>query len=199
MKLHVTDLDSFQWYKKIESMTKDEMIGRLLRTEPPNEKMRMGTAFHSILENPPDELDVVEKDGYTFIIECDAEITIPQIREIRAKKTYTVDNVDVTLTGGCDGITANKISDHKLTFRPNPENYFDSYQWRAYLDIYNADIFEYLIYHGNAKGNNVKIKDVSTMSLYRYPGMVDDLKAGIAELLEFVRAYVPEILLKKME
>lgn len=191
---HVTDLESWRWYNLMESRTKDEFIGGLLRTEPPNEKMLMGTAWHSILENPPDVIDTVERDGFTFIVECDGEIILPQIREIRATKEYDVDGCTVTLTGGCDGITAYEVGDHKLTFRPNPENYMDSYQWRAYLDIYNADIFKYFIYHGYQKGNTVTIKDYSTMNMYRYPRMVDDLLVGVRGLLGFVKEYVPELI-----
>jgi hypothetical protein len=194
LTLHVTDLDGWVWFKRIESMSIEDMRGRLLRTEPPNEKMKMGTAFHSVLENPPDEIDIIEKDGYTFKIDCDAEIMLPQIREVRQTKTYSVSGADVTLTGKTDGITGNKVIDHKLTFNPNPETYFDSYQWRAYLDIYNADVFEYYIYSAKEKKGVVTICDVSTMPMYRYPAMVDDLVGGIAELLEFIRNHVPEMI-----
>lgn len=189
--LHVTDLDSWVWFKKIESMPTEEMVGRLLRTEPPNDNMRRGTAWHDILENPPDTIEAVERDGFKFIVDCDAEITLPQIREIREKKAYCASGVEVTLSGKCDGITANIVKDHKFTFKPNPENYLESFQWKAYLDIFDADVFEYIIYHGYARGNMVTIKNVSTMRLYRYPGMVDDILSGVSELIEFIKVYVP--------
>lgn len=192
MKFHVTDLDQMIWYRKIESMTKEDLVGRLLRTEPANDQMKMGTAWHDILENPPsDSLSEAESGGFTFKVECDGEIILPQIREIRAEKTYTIGNDKVTLAGKCDGITGNKVTDHKLTFRPNPETYFDSYQWRAYLDIFNADVFEYIIYHGAKKKPGVVIKDVSTLTMYRYPGMVKDLESGIRELVQFAKEYLP--------
>lgn len=193
---HVTDLDSMIWYRKIESMTIDEMRGRLLRTEPPNERMKMGTAFHSILEDPPEIIETIEKDGYIFKIECDAEIILPQIREIRASKVYLINGVLVTLTGGTDGITGNKISDHKLTFKENPETYFESYQWRAYLDIYNADRFDYIIYTAKQNGNEITIKNISTLPMYRYPRMENDLRQGIRDLLEFAKEHVPELIIK---
>lgn len=197
MKVHVTDLDQLLWFRRIESMTTDELVSRLRRESPPNRAMAMGTAWHNILENPPnDELVAVECDGFNFLIECDAEITLPQVREIRAEKTYSVDGVDVTLTGGCDGITGNVVTDHKMTARPDPEKYFDSYQWRAYLDIYGADVFEYVLYHaldrGEDKGNQVIVRDVVPFRLYRYPEMHDDLMAGIREFVEFARVHLPE-------
>lgn len=190
---HVTDLDQLVWFRKLESMETSELVSRLRRESAPNDKMLMGTAFHSILEDPPDVIDVVEKDGFTFKVECDAEIALPQVREIRATKTYLINGVLVTLTGGCDGITGNKVSDHKLTFNPKPENYFDSFQWKAYLDIFQADVFNYLLYHGKeGKGKEIMIRDVSTLTLYRYPSMVADLEAGIRDLVEFALEYLPE-------
>jgi len=195
--IHVTDLDQLIWYRRIEAMTTEELVSRLRREAPPNRAMAMGTAWHSVLENPPeDELVAVERDGFHFLIECDAEITLPQVREIRAEKTYVVDGVDVTLTGGCDGITGNVVTDHKLTARPDPEKYSDSYQWRAYLDIYEANTFEYILYHaldrGEDNGNQVIIRDVAPFRMYRYPGMQDDLIAGIREFVEFARVHLPE-------
>ena len=193
--IHTTDIDSFQWYKRIDSMTKDEMIGRLLRTEPPNEQILMGTAFHSVLENPPDEIDIVERDGFTFKVECDCELEIPPITEIRTAKGYQIDDCSVTITGKCDGMNGNRIDDHKLTFRPNPENYFTSYQWRSYLDMFKADYFRYIIYSARKKGKLVTIYDVSEMKLYRYPEMTEDLKSGIAELLAFIKEHVPQMII----
>lgn len=205
MRVHVTDLDQLLWFRRIEAMTTEELVSRLRREEPPNRAMAMGTAWHGFLEDhqpDPDEIGVeaVRRDGFTFLVECDAEITLPQIREIRAEKTYAIDGLPVTLTGGCDGITGNVVTDHKLTARPDPEKYLDSYQWRAYLDIYNADVFEYILYHaldrGEEKGNQVIIRDVSTFRFYRYPGIQSDLLAGIREFVEFARVHLPERLQK---
>lgn len=197
MRVHVTDLDQLIWFRRIEAMETDELISRLRREAPPNRAMAMGTAWHSILEQPPeDELAAVERDGFNFLVECEAEIALPQIREIRAEKTYLIDGIEVTLTGGCDGITGNVVTDHKLTARPDPEKYLDSYQWRAYLDIYGADVFEYILYHaldrGEDKGNQVIIKDVAPFRFYRYPNMHDDLIVGIREFVEFAREHLPE-------
>lgn len=193
MKAHVTDLDAILWYRRIESMTLDDLLSRLRRESAPNRKMEMGTAWHAVLENPPeDELTAVEQDGINFIIEAEAEITLPQIREIRAEKTYSVDGVEITLTGGCDGISGNVVTDHKLTAKPDPEGYQSSYQWKAYLDIYGADVFEYILYHAHDKGDRIIISDVAPFRLYRYPGMVDDLMTGLRDYMDFVRKYMPE-------
>lgn len=200
-KIHCTDLDQYLWYQRIESMAPGELRNRLLRLEPPPEKAKMGTALHSIFENPPPKKasspggwERIERDGYVFVFECDVEVCVSRIKEIRANKTYDVDGIEVTLTGKCDDLKGNKVCDHKLTFKPKPETYMDSYQWRAYLDIFNADVFEYFIYHGYAKGKEITIRDFSAMQMYRYPGMKDDLIKGIRDLLGFVKEFVPEMI-----
>lgn len=193
MRVHVTDLDQLLWYRRIEDMTLEEVVSRLRREAPPNRAMEIGTAWHSVLEDPPaDDLVAVKRNGICFMVECDAEITLPQIREIRAEKTYNVDGVPVTLTGGCDGISGNIVTDHKLTARPDPEKYFDSQQWRAYLDIYDADVFEYVLYQAKDDGDLVRIVGVHPFRLYRYPGLRDDLMAALREFVEFAREHLPE-------
>ncbi|MFH1641457.1 MAG: hypothetical protein ABIC04_01000 [Nanoarchaeota archaeon] len=196
--LHVTDLDSYAWYLKLQSISDMEMKGRLLRTEPSNEKMRIGTAWHSVMEDATSgQINKVEKNGYAFSVDCDCKIILPQICEVRAKKDYLIDGIggiNVTLSGKTDGISGNKITDHKLTFNPHPENYFEAYQWRTYLDIFNADSFEYIIYTAKQKDAEITIKEVSMMTFYRYPGMEKDIERGIRDLLGFIKERVPEMI-----
>jgi hypothetical protein len=196
IKIHTTDIESFRWYQQIESMTADEMISRLLRTEPENEKMRLGTLWHEIMEGKPDEITSIQRDGYTFEVTFDYEIEFPEICEIRTSKTYIIDGIEVSVTGKCDGITGNRVDDHKLTFRPNPDNYLESFQWKSYLDMFNADRFRYIIYAAKQKGKVISINDISTLEVYRYPAMVDDLVSGIRQLVNFIVGYVPQMVMQ---
>lgn len=188
----VTDLDSMLWFLKLENMTVEDMRKRLTHTEPPNEKMAIGTAWHSILEDPPDSISEIEKNGITFRIECEYGVILPQVREIRAEAVYHIGHDEITLSGGCDGISGNIITDHKLTFRENLDTYFESYQWRAYLDIFNADIFQYYLYSAKQSKDAVVITDMSEIKMYRYPELKDDVIKGIRDLLIFVNEYIPE-------
>ena len=193
--LHVTDLDSLRWYKKLEDMEAAELVGRLRRTTPPEPKMLAGTAWHAILENPPVEIERIKCGGFTFRVDCETSLVLPQIREVRACKYFEVGDVMVKLTGKVDGISGNVVTDHKLTFNSNPENYLDAYQWRAYLDIFDADKFTYVIYDAKEdESGEIVIRDVSTLDLYRYPEMERDLFDGVAELLEFVKAQAPDLI-----
>lgn len=189
----VTQLDQLIWFRRLEDMTVDELAARLMGRPEPSRQMEAGTAWHSVLENPPSEpLSAITCNGFHFVIECDAEITLPQVREIRAARAYQVGGVEVRLSGGCDGISGNVVTDHKLTARPDPENYLNSYQWRAYLDIFGADVFEYILYAAKDDGDVIRIRDVAPFRFYRYPGMSDDLMRGIRDYVEFCRDYLPE-------
>lgn len=193
MRITPTELDQLVWFKRLEDMTLQDLVSRLRREAPANRAMEIGTAWHSVLEDPPLEgISIIEHQGYTFVVDCDAEVSMPQVREIRSASTYNVDGVSVTLEGGVDGITGNVITDHKLTARPDPEKYFDSMQWRAYMDIYGADVFEYVLYHAKDEGERIIIRDVQRFRLYRYPEMRDDLMTALREFVEFARAHLPE-------
>lgn len=198
IRLSATDLDGWMWYNRMESMETSEFISRLKREGKTNERMLMGVAWHSLLENPPPTIELVEKNGFVFRVECEGELCKPQVSEVKTTKTYLVNGISVTLVGKCDTIDGNVVGDYKLTFRPNPESYFDAYQWKAYLSIYNADKFLYHVFSakpGKAE-NEVIIKDFSTMSLYRYPEMEDDLIIGMSELLEFITENCPELIVE---
>jgi hypothetical protein len=192
MYFTTTDIDSLVWYNKLEDMTIDDIRQRILRTSPTNEKMKIGTAWHLILESPPEEINTIERDGIIFRVDCEKTIILPQIREIRANKIYYINSEEINISGQCDGISGNKITDHKLTFNPNIETYFDSYQWKSYLDIFNADIFEYILYLAKEEKGVVVIKDVITFCVYRYPNMQEDLIKGIGDLVNFAKKYIPE-------
>jgi hypothetical protein len=192
MRVSASDLDQLTWFRRIDDMTLADLVARFRRESPPSEAMDRGIAFHKVMEHPPDEISTISMDGFTFRFTCDDVITLPQVREIKATKDYHIAGVDVTLVGVVDGISGNVVTDHKLTERPDPETYLTSYQWRAYLDIFNADIFTYHLYHAKANGRDVEIKSVDTFSFYRYPEMEADLLAGIAEFVEFAKDHLPE-------
>lgn len=191
MRLRVSELDQFRYYANSE-MTAQELQQRLRGEVPASRKMDAGTAWHAVLENPPAEVDVIESQGFTFRVECDATLRLPQVREIRAERTYCIDGEPVTLSGGCDGITALLVGDHKLTERPDVERYAQAYQWRAYLELFNATAFDYWLWHAAEKDGVFVIRDMHAVRFWRYPEMHDDLMAGLRDFVEFARFFLPE-------
>ncbi|MFW5973408.1 MAG: hypothetical protein ACOCTG_05385 [Bacteroidota bacterium] len=179
-------------------MEAEDLAARLRGEVGPSRAMEIGTAWHAVLEDPPSlEIEEIESLGHRFRVECDATLELSPIRELRAEHVYEVDGVSVTLTGAVDGLAGTVITDHKLTSRIDPERYFGSYQWRAYLDIFGADAMDYRLFEAKDETDVIRITDMQTIRLYRYPGMREDLIAGIRDYLDFVRQYMPEHLEQK--
>lgn len=192
MKLHATELDQLRYWRETE-LPLEEIIARLRRELGPTLSMQAGTAWHSVLENPPaDTLEYIERGGFEFQIDAEAEILLPQITELRAERTYLVDGCEVTMSGRVDGLSGNVVYDHKLTENADAEYRFVALQWRAYLSLFSADAFEYVLYQANFDKLPIRIFDVSKLRLYRYPEMEADLLDALREFVEFARVHLPE-------
>lgn len=196
MRTFVTDLDSFAFYQRSESMELDEILARLRREEPATDAMRMGTALHHVLEHaqPGDTLDEFEHDGFRFAFMFDEEVALPPVRELRGRKTYDIDGVEVELRGKVDGLDGRTIWDHKLTKTFDVEKYVDAWQWRAYLSIFDCDHMRYSIFiRGAAKDDKpIPLKDFHALDFYRYPEMESDLMGALREYVNFAKVHLPE-------
>src|SRR6185503_2274825 len=84
----------------------------------------------------------VEADGYTFAFTCDAEIVLPKTRELRIAKDYG----GIIITGQCDGVEGRSIIDHKTVQQFDAEYHLDGWQHRFYLDLFDADRFDWHIW-----------------------------------------------------
>ena len=84
-------------------------------------------------------------------------------------------------------MTGKRIADYKLIIdhQVEGETYMDSYQWRFYLDIFNADVFDYFIFQAHEVGANIlHIEDVHRITQYRYPDLRERLRGSGARLLQ---------------
>lgn len=191
MRVSVSDLDQYKYYLDSD-LSLEDLLRRLRRQEPPSYAMLAGSALHTILEHSCGELTECEQDGVTFRFEIDRELTIPEFREVKMEKEYTVNGKTVTLVGIVDAMDAGTIYDHKLTSRFDAERYMAAYQWRAYLDMFNCNKFVYNIFVGQDKGDYHLIHTFEQMPLYRYDGMRDKLIGMVGEFMEFAKIHLPE-------
>ena len=186
MRVSVTHIDQYLWYKDSEDMTLDDFIERLKQTTEPTEPMKIGTAFHTILENNEGVLDTVEQDGFTFQFDVEGDLTIPPIQEIKAEKVYDT----VTVVGKVDAISGLIIDDHKTTGQFKPESYMDSYQWRIYLDIFGASKFRYNVFERRENPQGIQvIRSLNVLPLDRYPDLEEDVQIMIAEYAMFAEVH----------
>lgn len=196
LKVSVSDLDQLIWYHRIESMQPEELVSRFKRERPMTPEMFAGTAWHTVLENHAGGslAGVYEQDGFTFTVEADAQIRLPHIQELGSYKIYRVNGFNVVVGARCDGLSGNVLSEFKLTGNPDPMNMIESYQWRAYLDIWNARAVDYTLFKRSGKGFNLKIVDVYPLRLYRPAGDLEkQIEAAIRDYLDFAERWMPEI------
>lgn len=150
-----------------------------------SEAMSRGTAFHSALERASEgEYSTVEAMGYTFAFTCDAEIALPKTREIRRTKDYG----GIIVSGQCDGIEGRSIIDHKTVQQFDAEYHLDGWQHKFYLDIFEADRFDWHIWEvGEMKDepNTYEVYAHHLLTQYRYPALADDCRALAQEFRDF--------------
>jgi hypothetical protein len=194
IRLSVTDLDSYLYWRGSEDMELDALLMRLRGEEPPTDNMLAGRAFHKLLENAGEggEFFAAEQDGIRFDFAIDAEVSLPVIREMKAERVLLTPSGPVTLVGKVDGLQGITVNDYKLTERFDAERYADSYQWRSYLFMFGAKRFIYDVFVARFDADRVYIHDYHRLPLCTYPGMAEDVHREVCGLAEIVAKYVPE-------
>lgn len=188
MLARVSNLEAFRYWQVAEDQSVEDLIERLT-TFQPTENMLAGTAFHKALEvAKPGEYDRLHANGYTFIMP-DGEIELPPIRELRAYGNYG----PLQVTGCVDILKAKRVRDHKTTGRFDAERYLTGYQWRYYLDLLDADVFEWDVYEIRELEPRVyEVADPQRLTQYRYPGLHDDCARLAAQFYEFASVHMPD-------
>jgi hypothetical protein len=194
VRLSVTDLDSWRYYKASEDMDVEALLRRLRKQEPPTQPMLAGRALHKVLEHIQEgDLACAEAEGFTFKFLAECEVQLLPVRELKGEAIIKTASGPVTLVGVIDGMDGS-IYDHKLTERFDAERYADSYQWRCYLTMFGAKRFVYNVFEGREgdKPNEWLIHGFQRFPLYAYEGMREDVVREVVELADFVAKHVPE-------
>lgn len=194
MRISVTDLDSWRYYKQDEDMDVGQLLARLRKQELPSQAMLAGRALHSVLETAKEgELEVAEADGFKFRFRENFTVPLLTVRELKGEMVIATPSGPVTLVGVIDGHNG-AVWDWKLTSRFDAERYADSYQWRSYLTMFNARKFVYGVFEGK-EGDEINewiVWGYQEFPLYAYDGMRADVEREVAELAAFIVQHVPE-------
>lgn len=198
MRVSATNLESFRRWRDDPESSVSDLLDYLRKNIQPTEAMRAGSAFHKVLEfaKAGDSLDEVEQDGFTFRFEMDGEIALPAIREMKLETKRVICGEPVTLVCVVDAMEGRRVDDHKLTARPDAENYAPSVQWRMYLDCFDCDLFRYNLFHGyqpEAEPWVYIIKDMVPVEFCRYPGMRDEVEGLILDFVTFCADNAPDL------
>lgn len=157
---------------------------RSITTDEPSEKMMAGTAFHAAIENAAyGSHETFEAMGYTFLLP-DAEIALPTIREMRAFKAYG----GLLVTGKVDCLDGKVVEDHKTTSRIDMDRYLEGYQWRFYLDVFEADVFRWHLFQITEQEPRVyRVSAPQVLEAVRYPELHRDCARLAEEYFDFAR------------
>lgn len=187
MRVRVSNIESFRQWREDEEASVEWLIDRILNSMP-SEPMRVGTAFHLALElAPPGDHSTLEADGYTFLLP-DAELEVPEIREIRGEKDYD----GLIVTGKLDCMQGRRIDDHKTTSRVDFDRYLAGYSWRFYLDIFGADHFRWNVFPiREVKDHVYQVEEPQLLEQFRYPALPMDCARLAAEFHEFAKQHLP--------
>lgn len=198
MRLSVSDLQCWMRYRNSEEVTLDECLKQLRREELPTPVLLAGRKLHKALENARYDQDVsnpfgqstLSYEGYLFIFQCDMEIAVSEVRELKGEMEIDTRYGPVTLVGVVDAIDT-AVTDYKLTGHFDAERLAGSYQWRCYLQMFDRLRFDYKVFVGKEiKPQEWAVHDYHALSFYRYPGMEEDIQREVQECVRFMRQYV---------
>lgn len=195
MQARVSHLESFRQWRDDEGLTLQWLIDRICGSNP-SPAMQAGTAFHKAMELANyAEFENLSANGYTFQIACDCEIEVPKVREIRGFKKYG----SLEVSGQCDGNGGKLIIDHKTTAQFDPDRFMFGYQWRFYLDIFEADIFRWNVFVIRETDNptDYLVTDYHRLEQRRYPELHEDCANLSKEYTEFARINLANIQLER--
>ena len=212
IRLSVSELEAFRYWKANEDATLDELVARLTKKDPPTPQMLAGAALAELFEHAsPRSVDAWRSKGWSFRFMIDEErFVLPSVRELKGEMVFETPSGPVTLVGKVDGLDGLTVYDQKLTETFDAERYLDSLQWRSYLLMFGAKKFVYDAFvgkydrdpgHTDDSGNYVKgpirmppdglvtITEYHPLPFYAYPDMRADVEAAVRELAAVVVAY----------
>ena len=185
MRVHITELDLYRSFREDEDMPVSVFLWQLRGGEATT-AMERGIAFHKAMEHASiGETSTLSADGHVFAFTCDAEIESWPRREERREKDYG----GIVVTGACDRIMGRAIADDKTTANFDAENYLSRYQWRYYLDIFDADVFRWHIWEcKDLEDRKWEVYAHHLLTQYRYAEMENDCRALALEFKDFAES-----------
>lgn len=193
IRISVTDLESYRYWRSSEDSTLEDLIARLMKRDPPTPQMEAGRAFARLFEQAEDgAYDAADMDGWRFRFDLDAHIELPPVRELKAESLFNTPSGPVTLVGKVDSLDGLTVHDQKLSERFEAERYVDSLQWRSYLVMFGAREFVYDVFLGRYDGMHVTVYDYHALHFHAYPNMKRDVERAVNELAEVIAKYLPE-------
>jgi hypothetical protein len=199
MRVAVTLLDEYRRFVNFDYISESEMIAKIKGAFTPSRPMELGTAFHAIIEDPQEHYIegygmYVAPNGIEFGPEV-IEGALPYITpggvfEVKATKDYHVNGELVTVVAKADKLVNAEVEEQKTRWSAwDIDSYLDSYQWRWYLEIFEAVKVKYNVFRlSETDRNGIVLHGVEQFSLFPYPALQSDCRALLSSFVEFAKA-----------
>lgn len=211
-RISVTTLETYRKYLAGDPwMNQQKMIEAITTPFQGNEYTRIGSAFHSIVEQGEDALELVlGSEKYHVMVE-DWRVAFNQkqveialryrnklpyaFHEESIGREFTTPSMPIWVNGRMDVLHGTYIRDIKTKYSPvKYSDYADSAQWRFYLDLtgldtFYFDLFEFPGYKIDRDGYDVSelgIKPYGAIECIRYDGMEADNQNLVNDFTDFI-------------
>jgi hypothetical protein len=192
MRISATAVECFRLYSQPDQdwLSEAELIATIKGELVPTPAILLGHAFGRVLETP----DIYRVSGgfryghFTFSDDTIAPaldvVDRRGVFEVKATKRYGT----CELVAKVDHILGTQISEFKTTTTSFDINkYFASYQWRLYLDAFEARCLTYHVFCLNDHGNGVvELRGIESFNLFPYAELHHDCCALIGRFAAFV-------------
>lgn len=196
MRIPVTALESFRLYQTEDWMSEADLVASLKHEGVPTPGLLIGRAFDAIVCEPfhyqvPGGYLC---DGYSFgdddMALVFAALDPRIIWQVKTAKVWPLPTDAPTVVAKADGVLGQRLIENKTTLSSfDFAHYERGYQWKFYLDLFEAPAIEYHVFRLNDHGNGViDVRDVETFMLYPYPALHDDCSELLTQFLDFIKA-----------
>lgn len=199
--VRVTNLEKFRRFRDEETETYDNeqsVIDSLSGEFKGNELTTIGSAFHKIIEEKEtfpskifSEFGVIFNSDQVLCGFMHAENISPFIPEVPQRKLYDTCLGKIWVTGTTDVLQGTILRDTKTKFTPPVmQDYYRSYQWRLYLDMFGLDRFIYDVFefsgHDGTDVSNYELKQHEPFECLRYEKMQHDIQTLLNDFMSWI-------------
>ena len=187
-KFYMTDIDKVDFWQRFHA---DMDFCEYMDKREPNARMEAGIALHKaferiVMEGMEYRESLIIQDDHIFDV---SEVNIELERAKYSEERIRLEYPECWFSGRYDWMNHDgTIFDLKTTSNVNFERLIDSMQWRMYLTATNSKKFTYAICRMLPPKKKWiekiwRVREFYTLDVYRYPGMEEDVRKSVKELL----------------
>lgn len=190
LRISTTTLEAFRLYQTADWFPEQDLINTITGVRVETGAMRLGTAFHAVLEDP-DRYRVFTGyscDGFSF---PDATMR-PALALIDRSGPFEVKSqatlLGHTVVAKADQIVGARIYEHKTTTNSfDADKYLASFQWRFMAAIFQPVSVTYRVFLlEEPREGIVGLKGMETVTVYPYPALRTDCETLLRQFLDYV-------------